>query len=302
MQHSPENPFGVPPLGGNARLKSVLRTFVLRAALSLSVLLAVCLSDAAKQSSPTVEFTVMSYNIRFQSMDSKVERDGRLHRWDDRKAAVATAISQQNPDIIGLQEAQNPQRDYIAKTLSGYDFHASIFWKQDKFRKRDQGTFKLFGTGRTLDWARLEFKGLSGDLFLFNTHYPPAMKEPEKVKLCGFVADCINKTAGERSLAILTGDLNIHDDDSSGIRILRERAHLSDPWTDTGTSQRYTWNFWFRPTWSGSTVDWVLYRRPLRATRVERPAHTDKGEYPSDHLPVYVPLVLTREDSKRSRK
>jgi endonuclease/exonuclease/phosphatase family metal-dependent hydrolase len=246
--------------------------------------------------SPTLELAVMSYNVRFQSMDNKVERDGRVHPWDGRKVLVAAAIAQKNPDIVGLQEAQNGQRDYLARTLNGYDFHASILWKQEKFTKGNRGTYPLLGTGRSLDWVQLQFRGLEGELFVFNTHFPPALKEPEKVKFCRFVADCIHKTAGESSWAILTGDLNIHDNDSSGIQILRERARLSDPWTDTGASQHYTWNFWFQPTWSGSTVDWILYRRPLRAVRVERPGYNEQGQYPSDHLPVYAPLTTAGQD------
>jgi len=249
--------------------------------------------SARRVSSQTLELSVMSYNVRFQSMDNKVERDGRPHPWDGRKAMVAAAIAQKDPDIVGLQEAEPGQRDYLVRTLERYDFHASILWKQEKFSKRNQGTFRLLATGRSLDWVHLRFKEFEGEMFVFNTHYPPALQEPEKVKLCQFVADCINKTASENSWAILTGDLNIHDNDSSGIQILRERARLSDPWTDTGTSQRYTWNFWFRPVWSGSTVDWILYRRPLRAVRVERPAYTENGQYPSDHLPVCAPLTAT---------
>jgi len=255
-----------------------------------------------RASSPTLELAVMSYNVRFQSMDNKVERDGRLHPWDGRKAMVAAAITQKNPDVVGLQEAQNGQRDYLARTLKGYDFHASILWKQEKFTKGNRGAYPLLGTGRSLDWVQLQFRGLEGEVFVFNTHFPPALKEPEKVKFCRFVADCIQKTAGESSWAILTGDLNIHDNDSSGIQILRERARLSDPWTDTGASQHYTWNFWFQPTWSGSTVDWILYRRPLRAVRVERPAYNEQGQYPSDHLPVYAPLTTAGKDSGTIRR
>jgi endonuclease/exonuclease/phosphatase family metal-dependent hydrolase len=141
--------------------------------------------------------------------------------------------------------------------------------------------------------VHLRFKEIEGEVFVFNTHFPPAMKEPEKVRLCQFVSNCINKTAGEHSWAIVTGDLNIHDNDSSGIQILREQAQLSDPWTDTGTSQKYTWNFWFQPTWSGYTVDWILYRRPLRAVSVERPAYNENRQYPSDHIPVYASLTLS---------
>jgi endonuclease/exonuclease/phosphatase family metal-dependent hydrolase len=251
------------------------------------------ISSAKRTSSQTLELGVMSYNVRFQSMDNKTERDGRLHPWDGRKTMVVAAIAQKDADILGLQEAQNGQRDHVVQALQRYDFHASILWKREKFGKRSQGTYKLPGTGRSLDWVHLQFKEFEGEVFVFNTHFPPALKEPDKVRLCQFVSNCINKTAGENSWAILTGDLNIHDNDSSGIQILRERAQLSDPWTDTGTSQKYVWNFWFQPVWSGYTVDWVLYRRPLRALSVERPGYNENGQYPSDHLPVYASLTLT---------
>ncbi len=235
--------------------------------------------------------SVMSYNIRYQSMDGKRERDGKLHPWDGRKHAVAAAIAQKDPDILGLQEAQTGQRRDLARALRGYEAHSTILWKRDKLAKLGGGSQKLPGSGRSVAWVRLQWASAGRELFVFNTHFPPALKEPQKVKLCTFVADLINQTAGADGLAILTGDLNIHDNDSKGIQILRDRAKLSDPWTDTGTPQKYTWNFWFRPTWSGNTVDWILYRRPLRALRVERPAYTDDGEYPSDHLPVYAPLA-----------
>ena len=247
-------------------------------------------------------FSVMGYNIRYQSMDAKRERDGKLHPWDGRKRMVAAAIAQKDPDILGLQEAEAGQRRYLAAKLRGYDALSTIFWKQAKFTKLGQGSRKLPGSGRSVEWVRLKPVGSERDLFAFNTHFPPAMREPQKVKVCTFVANLIHEMAGADSLVILTGDLNIHDNDSKGIQILRERAKLCDPWTDTGTSQRYTWNFWFKPTWSGNTVDWILYRRPLRALRVERPAYNEKGEYPSDHLPVFAALAGTADDLGAPRR
>jgi hypothetical protein len=87
--------------------------------------------------------------------------------------------------------------------------------------------------------------------------------------------------------------LNTHDTDSRAISTLRQRAHLSDPWTDTGARvpalrARYVTNFWFTNLWAGPTVDSVLCRRPFRASSVAKPAYNEQGEYPSDHLPVCV--------------
>ena len=257
-------------------------------------------ADRQTQGAKDPELSVMSYNIRYQSMDRKRERDGKLHAWDGRKHMVAAAIREKGPDILGLQEAQGAQRRYLVTALGTYDTHSTIFWKRARFTKLAHGSRKLPGSGRDITWVRLKAKEGDLELFVFNSHFPPALKEPAKVKICTFVADLINQTAGADSLAILTGDLNIHDNDSKGIQILRDRARLRDPWTDTGTSQKYTWNFWFKPTWSGHTVDWILYRRPLRALRVERPAYSEKGEYPSDHLPVCTLLTRRARQGARS--
>ena len=115
------------------------------------------------------------------------------------------------------------------------------------------------------------------------------------MQLCKNIGDFINQIASAEALALLLGDLNIHDTDSRGIQIIRETANMSDPWTDTGTSQRYTWNNWFQPTWSNDTIDWILYRRPLKAPFIRRCEYNEDGEYPSDHTPVYTRLNMDRE-------
>ena len=246
------------------------------------------------------ELKVMTYNIRYQSMDARVEKDGKTHPWDGRKHMVLEVIRQQAPDIAGFQECETGQRAYLAQNLAEYACHADIFWKKDKFDvlgKGDMGQWRAprEPTGvapKHIEWVRLRWKAADAELYVFSTHFHPALKEPIKVQLCKGVGEFINQIAGEQALAMLFGDLNIHDTDSKGIRIIRDTAHMSDPWTDTGTSQHYTWNHWFRPIWSGDTVDWILYRRPLRAQSVQRPDDNVNGEYPSDHTPVCAVLYV----------
>ena len=115
------------------------------------------------------------------------------------------------------------------------------------------------------------------------------------MKICKFTADFINKTADKDKLAILTGDLNIHDERTKGIQVLRDVAKMSDPWTDTKSSQTSLGGLWGKKPWSGTTIDWIMYRRPLRALKVERPEFKWQEEFPSDHLPVYAPLSTGRK-------
>jgi len=252
------------------------------------------------------ELKVMTYNIRYQSMDARVEKDGKTHPWDGRKHMVLEVIRQQDPDIIGFQECQQPQRSYLAQSLKEYRSLGGMFWQRSRFELLGGGGMSQWQAPREptgmapkqFEWVRLKWRALDTEILFFNTHFRPALKEPIKVQLCRNVGNYINRVTGTSAMAILVGDLNIHDSDSQGIQIIRDSAGMSDPWTDTGASQRYTWNHWFRPIWSGDTVDWILYRRPLRGLSVERPDYNVNGEYPSDHTPVCAVLGMQRHGSR----
>lgn len=276
-------------------IDAVKKLFV--AALAAGILLASGFAPA-QEAPAKLRFSVMSYNVRFKSMDPIREKDGKLHPWKDRREGVLAVIREKDPDILGLQECIEVQQAYLAEELKGCALHKStntpIVWKKSTFTRVDAGNRALpalgpYGGGRRIDWVHLHEQGTKADVFVFNMHFSPGLKEPEQVRICRFVADFINTTAGTDTIAILTGDLNIHDDRSKGIQTIRDVAKLSDPWTDTGTSQMSLGGLWGKKPWSGTTIDWILYRRPLRATKVERPELKWQGEYPSDHLPVYAP-------------
>ena len=263
-------------------------------------------ADEKPESPGALKLGVMSYNVRFKFMDHIKGRDEKLHPWKDRREGVVAVIREKDPDILGLQECIAVQQSYLSKTLKGYALHRStntpIMWKAAKFTKVDAGNSPLpklgrYGGGRRLDWVHLRDKKTKSDVFVFNMHYSPGLKEPERVRICKFTADFINKTAGKGKLAVLTGDLNIHDDRTKGIQIIRDVAKTSDPWTDTGSSQTSLGGLWGKKPWSGTTIDWIMYRRPLRALAVERPALKWQDEFPSDHLPVFA--TLTTQKPKR---
>ncbi|KPJ51977.1 MAG: hypothetical protein AMS16_07050 [Planctomycetes bacterium DG_58] len=285
-------------------MKKTLLILLLASFLSLGI--ATCSAqDAAK-----LEFSVMSYNVRFKFMDHIKGGDGKLHPWKDRRDGVVAAIEERNPDILGLQECIAVQQKYLVGKMKTYVLQAStntpIMWKRARFAKVDAGNTPLpplgrYGGGRRLDWVHLRERETKTDVFVFNMHYSPGLKEPERVKICKFTADFINKTAGKDKLAILTGDLNIHSERTEGIQILRDVAKLADPWTDTGASQKSIGGLWGKKPWSGTTIDWILYRRPLRALKVERPTLKWQGEFPSDHLPVYTELSTSKAANPTAR-
>jgi len=281
------------------------RTLVLL--LPVLLLLSAAAPLDAQPAKPKLALSVMSYNVRFKFMDHIKGRDGKLHPWKDRREGVVAAIKEKDPDLLGLQECIDVQQRYLAGQLKGYALHKStntpIMWRKSTLGKVNGGSNPLprlgrYGGGRRIDWVHLKHRKTDTDVFVFNMHYSPGLKEPERVKICKFTADFINKTAGKDKIAILTGDLNIHDERTRGIQVLRDTAKLHDPWTDTGASQRSLGGLWGKKPWEGTTIDWIMYRRPLRATKVERPALKWQGEYPSDHLPVFAPLVAATEPDR----
>jgi len=61
---------------------------------------------------------VMNFNIRYDT-----EADG-VNKWDNRKSYVLKAIQDFNPDLLGIQEAQQSQVDYLSSNLSTH--HAVV--------------------------------------------------------------------------------------------------------------------------------------------------------------------------------
>ena len=117
--------------------------------------------------------SLMSYNIKFASPVFEPS-------WDVRKEWQVQMIKKYDPDIIGTQEGLKKQVDFLQNELTDYvvigegrkggddDEHMAIFFKRDKFRLREMGSFQLsntpeiIGSGpevnpRMVTWARLAF-------------------------------------------------------------------------------------------------------------------------------------------------
>lgn len=149
---------------------------------------------------------LMTYNIKFANPTYEAS-------WDVRKEWQVDMIRKYSPDIIGTQEGLKEQVDYLQDELTGYvvvgesrkggddDEHMAIFYKRDKFRLREMGSFQtsstpaIIGSGpevnpRMVTWVRLAVinrpsKGKASpypqdyrgnwenkkEFYVFNTHF-----------------------------------------------------------------------------------------------------------------------------------
>jgi endonuclease/exonuclease/phosphatase family metal-dependent hydrolase len=247
---------------------------------------------------------IMSLNLRFG-----LAADG-PNRWERRKEAVAALLCKYPSDLIGFQEANDFQIDYLTKILSGYGCigrrqPAPPFWQnnviffQHRWSCIANSHFFLSCTPdipsrmRASRWPRqctiglFKHKHTGRVVACVNTHFDfdPMVQAASAV----VVLQRLAATVAADLPAILLGDFNTGPDSRSHAILtgLESPPGLSPPsfkniWQDPfpGTYHGFTG----RP--DGRHIDWILYRGPVTASGrcVIQEAFNDV--YPSDHFPV----------------
>jgi len=168
---------------------------------------------------------VMTFNIR---LDTPV--DGQ-NNWKYRKANLVSMIRFHKADLVGLQEAQKHQIDYISQSLPEYGWigvgrddgksageFAAIFYRKDRFDTLTVNTFWCSQTPehpglgwdaayeRVTTYAKFLDKASGKTFFMFNIHLDNegAKARLESTKLIKRKI----KSLCEHSPIILTGDFN----------------------------------------------------------------------------------------------
>lgn len=141
--------------------------------------------------SPKVKLKLISYNIRFLHA-----KDCGMHAWEARKEASVNMIRREHPDVIGFQEPELPQIEYLIKCLPEYVHfkqdredglrpngqYLMIMWLKNKYELCDSGRFWLSPTPdeasfgwdgrcrRVTVWVKLRDKKSERTFYYFNTH------------------------------------------------------------------------------------------------------------------------------------
>ena len=128
------------------------------------------------------QLKVMSFNIRYSSGD-----DG-ANSWDNRKQAVPAMFADQQPTVLGVQEARLDQKTYMDENCAGYksigvgrtdgqnagEFMA-IYYLDDAVKLEKWGTFWLSDTPDTpsIGWDASTYRTATWAVF---THYKSGRK------------------------------------------------------------------------------------------------------------------------------
>ncbi len=266
-------------------------------------------------------FSTMTYNIRFDT-----NLDGRF-AWPHRKHLVIKTLEEQNLDIFGLQEVLDHQLKALSLALPQYGYIATgrddgerkgemapIFFRTEKFRPLDHGTFWLspnpnapnppgeefpWGTqlNRIATWITLEDIISSKVMLFINTHLdhqsPLARKNGLQV-IKNFV------DTHPQEFTILVGDFNMNIRSDAFSVFLNDSEFLDTmPMSITppySNSQKTSLTNWLSLVGTNSQIDHILSHNTAEVLtyRVIDTQYKLKNEwiYPSDHLPVRADLCF----------
>lgn len=265
---------------------------------------------------PSKPIRVMSFNIRLGSAN-----DGENH-WNHRKEFLAETIRNFDPDLLGTQETELAQKNYLAEQLPDFTVFgagrvdgkeagemSALFYRTKRFKKLDGGHFWLSETPtvpgskswdsslpRMVTWVKLEDQEAAGKptIWFFNTHFDHRGKEARLES-----AKMLHKRVSELpegALVISTGDFNAGEGSDPYKALFTpeaERPLLIDAYrkkfperkSDEGTYNN------FRPDQkSGARIDWIAVSPQWQVESFEVNHVSRDGRVPSDHFPLEAVL------------
>ena len=268
--------------------------------------------------------SVASYNIRYANAnDAKAG-----NAWFARAPRIASLVSYEAWDVVGMQEVLHPQLQDLRQALKEYDYvgvgrndgatkgeYAPIFYKKSRLKCLKQGTFWLSETPdkvgtkgwdaalpRICTWACFEDRATHWKLWVFNLHMDHVGKEA-RVKSARLVLKQIAKLCGDEPY-VLTGDFNVdqHSDvyatliKSDAVVDAYDRAHYR-------MAENGTINGFNPQNWTDTRIDHVFVSKHFNVHRygILTPFYWEKTpnegyqqRHYSDHFPVSTVLELPK--------
>ncbi len=257
------------------------------------------------------DLNVMTFNLR-----GCVFNDGD-NVWSNRALLATTVVREWEPDILGLQEAQEGNLDTFSEALSGYERKDglrynnrdpfawnAVYWKNDRLKLLRSGGFWLSQTPEEFsgDWGTdcirsahwLEFETIPGAerVFYLNTHLDHISSEA-RIEGARLIAGRLRELAGKETPVIITGDFNCGPDSPAylvfkeqGFRDTHLEAGNSENDEDASTFHGFTG----KPSHGKGRIDWILIRGGLKTRNCEIIHQAKPPVYPSDHFPVAAKL------------
>lgn len=265
---------------------------------------------------PAEPLRVMSFNIRYANTSDGADA------WTQRTRLFFDTVNAFGPDLIGFQEVIAVQHDALTARLPDYAFvgvarddgkrkgeWSPIAYRKTRFTAVAHGDFWLSETPevvgskswdaaitRICSWVRLRETATGREFLLANTHFDHkgVVARQEASRLISARLPLI--AAGLP--AILTGDLNIDEDNPAYAVLTRPGAANAIRWIDAFRAvhparapDEATFHA-FKGGAAGSRIDFIFHTADFTASAASIDRTARDGHYPSDHYPVTAVLRL----------
>ena len=260
------------------------------------------------------EIKVLTYNIRYDDFK------GTETSWSQRKEFLTAQLKFYNPDIFGTQEGMFHQLNYIDSALVNHQYigvgrddgkekgeYCAIFYNAGKFKPIKHSTFWLSPTpdSVSLGWgAQLNrictyvlFKDVKTKkyLWVFNAHFDH-IAELARENSAKLIIEKINQLNTKNYPVVLMGDFN-QVPESNPIQYLS--TQMSDSklvsknlsFGNNGTFNNFEFN---KPL--TERIDYIFTsKNNIQVKKYAVLSDSKNCLYPSDHLPVFVEIILLNE-------
>ena len=256
---------------------------------------------------------IMSANIRRQEKFVNFNKmDMGTHRWWKRAQYYLENIKTVAPDILGAQEVQAGQYEFLTSHLEGYgsvvcyrDKKGSrsescpIFYNEARFELLDSGTFWLSDTPdvmstyeessehRIATFVKLKDKSTGITIAVYNTH-PDWGSVEARIKQLSVIAARAKESDADKTIVL--GDLNSDRTLPGGNEGLAPIENfLKDSKTFPGmTDYGATFNGYGIDPDGPMGLDYIFLPEETTVLEVGKVDKIYGGVYPSDHYPIYA--------------
>lgn len=253
---------------------------------------------------------VMTYNIRCGYCEDSSD----VNHWSKRKFLVAYMIKSHNPDLIGLQEAEQFQIKDLVKMLDDYDFYgvgrddgkdkgesAAILYKKNRFVPEEQKTLWLSETpglvskgwdaalNRTVTILKLKDLKSSEEFYFLNTHFDH-IGEKARTESSRLIVNEINKFSNNLPV-ILSGDFNCTSK-SDGYKIITRTLSDANFISQKSIGGNISFNGFGKEIQPDNKIDFIFVNDKVEVLNHIIDTTTYNGLYPSDHYPVISEVKL----------
>lgn len=258
---------------------------------------------------------VMTFNVRCDNPEDST------FAWQNRAGQVCDFLTNEKPDIIGMQEVLWNQYEVLDSALTGYSSVGvgcndgikagemnPIFYRKDRFELVRTITFWLSDTPEipgskgwgsslpgTVTWVELVEENSKKHFFCFNTHFAHDSNSARILSSKLLLKEVEKISAGFPF--IITGDFNMRPK-SPGYNILTgpdesvplfKDSYVISEKTPSGPSG--TFNGFDNKTMKGR-IDFIFVRNGMKVTDHNTIIKKERGIYISDHWPVEATIVL----------